>query len=154
MRTLIVYESLFGTNRTIAEAIATGMGDAAMVTLVDAADAPATIGEQVDLLVVGGPNHKAGLPRPATRAEAVAELGAAGTPAERGLREWLEEVRLSRTGAARCGVGHPHGQPQDPGHLRSQRPHDRQATSQGRRPSGHRCRALLLRRRQGRPPRW
>jgi hypothetical protein len=95
MRTLIVYESMFGTNRTIAEAIAAGMGDAATVTLVDAETAPTIIDDEVDLLVVGGPNHKAGLPRPETRVEAAAEEGARA-PAERGLREWLDELRLSR----------------------------------------------------------
>ena len=98
MRTLVVYESLFGTNRTIAEAIAAGMGAAATVTLVDAATAPTTVDEQVDLLVVGGPNHQFGLPRPATRAEAAEELEGASTPAERGLREWLDDVRLARPG--------------------------------------------------------
>lgn len=97
MRTLIVYESVFGTNRTIAEAIAAGMADAATVTLVDAETAPVTIDDQVDLLVVGGPNHKAGLPRPETRVEAAGEEGAR-PPVERGLREWLEDLRLSRPG--------------------------------------------------------
>lgn len=97
MRVLIVYESLFGTNRAIAEAIATGLGDAASVTLVDAESAPAVIGDDVDLLLVGGPNHVAGLPRPSTRASAAEEQGAP-PPAERGLREWLEEVALDQPG--------------------------------------------------------
>jgi hypothetical protein len=98
MRALIVYESLYGTNRTIAEAIAAGLGADATVTLLDAETAPATIDDQVDLLVVGGPNHQFGLPRPATRAEAAAEWEGERRPAERGLREWLEDLRLSRPG--------------------------------------------------------
>jgi len=97
MRTLIVYESLFGTNRSIAEAIGAGMGGDA-ITLVDAASAPATIGDDVDLLVVGGPNHQFGLPRPDTRAEAAAQREGAPRSTERGLREWLDDVELSQPG--------------------------------------------------------
>lgn len=98
MRAIIVYESLFGTNRTIAEAIADGIGADADVTLVDAETAPSTIDDQVDLLVVGAPNHQFGLPRPATRAEATAEGETTRRAVERGLREWLDDVRLSRSG--------------------------------------------------------
>lgn len=98
MRTLIVYESLYGTNRTIAEAICAGLGASATITLVDAESAPCTIDDQVDLLVVGGPNHQFGLPRPATRADAATQRDGARPPAERGLREWLADLRLARTG--------------------------------------------------------
>lgn len=98
MRALIVYESLFGTNHTIATAIAEGLGDRTTATLVEAADAPELIDDQVDLLVVGGPNHQFGLPRPATRAEAAAQRQGGGRPAERGLREWLDDVQLSQPG--------------------------------------------------------
>jgi hypothetical protein len=98
MRVLIVYESLYGTNRKIAEAIATGLGVNAEVTVIEAQTAPATIDADVDLLLVGGPNHKADLPRPETRAEAAADSGGALRPDDRGLREWLDELQLSRPG--------------------------------------------------------
>lgn len=98
MRALIVYESLFGTNRAIAEAIAAGLGADATATLVEASTAPSSIADQVDLLVVGGPNHQFGLPRPATRAEATSERDGAPLRVERGLREWLDEVEVARTG--------------------------------------------------------
>jgi hypothetical protein len=73
------------------------MGPEATVTIVEAHVAPTTIAADVDLLVVGGPNHKAGLPRPETRAEAAARDGSLH-PADRGLREWLEDVELARRG--------------------------------------------------------
>lgn len=97
MRALIVYESLFGTNRTIAEAVAAGLGDVATVTLLAAETAPATVEEDVDLLVVGAPNHRFGLPRPSSRADA-AQWEGAPPAAERGVREWLEDLVLSRSG--------------------------------------------------------
>ena len=98
MRILIVHESLYGTNRKIAQAIASGFGADAATTIVEAQAAPSAIAVDVDLLVVGGPNHKAGLPSPTSRAEAVAEGDGTLRPAERGMREWLEGLRLERPG--------------------------------------------------------
>lgn len=97
MRALVVYESLYGTNRRIAEAIAAGFGPDATVTVLSTDAAPSAI-DEVDLLVVGGPNHKAGLPRPETRAEAASRADGAVKPAERGLREWLEDLTIARRG--------------------------------------------------------
>jgi hypothetical protein len=98
MRVLIVYESLYGTNRRIADAVAAGLGADVTVSVVEAGSAPATIDTDVDLLVVGGPNHKAGLPRPETRAEAARRSDGAIRPAEGGLREWLDALAFARRG--------------------------------------------------------
>ena len=94
MRVLIVYESLYGSNRRIAEAVAAGIGDDAATAIVEAQAAPTNIDAGVDLIVVGGPNHKTSLPRPETRAEAAAGSDGSLQPAERGLREWLEDLQL------------------------------------------------------------
>lgn len=99
MRVLIVHESLFGTNRKIAEAIACGLGDHVGVAIVEARAAPTDIGSDVDLLLVGGPNHKAQLPTTATRMEAAARGGGV-EPSDRGLREWLAELRILHPGQA------------------------------------------------------
>ena len=98
MRVLVVYESLYGTNLRIAQAIAGGFGSDATITIVGAEAAPAVVAADVDLIVVGGPNHKAGLPSPTTRAEAAADGDGARRPADRGLVEWLEDLRLARPG--------------------------------------------------------
>lgn len=84
MRVLIVYETLYGTNRLIADSIAAGIDGSVAITILEARSAPSAIDADVDLLVVGGPNHKAGLPRPAIRAEAAAESDGTLSPASHG----------------------------------------------------------------------
>lgn len=94
-RATILYESMFGNTRKVAEAIAEGLRPVASVTIVPVKDAPESI--EGDLLVVGAPTHVHGLSRPSTRTEAgkwaddtarhlTLEPDAEGI----GLREWLE----------------------------------------------------------------
>jgi flavorubredoxin len=84
---LVVYESMFGNTRLVAEAIGEGLREHfATVDVVDASAAPTTV-DGIDLLVVGAPTHALGMPRAKTRA-AAREQGATG-PTERGVREWL-----------------------------------------------------------------
>jgi hypothetical protein len=94
IRALVVYESVFGDARTIAHAIADGLSTAIPAEAVAAAEAPDVIGPDVGLLVVGGPNHAFGMPRPSTRKGAVQQHGAEITDTGAGLREWLERVRV------------------------------------------------------------
>ncbi|MET0143612.1 MAG: flavodoxin domain-containing protein [Ilumatobacteraceae bacterium] len=90
-RAMIVYESMFGNTRTIAEEIGKALADLFTVEVVDVVSAPPVI-EDVDLLVVGGPTHAFGMSRPGTRVGA-RDKGAAGS-AERGVREWLAAVTV------------------------------------------------------------
>src|SRR5687768_12372675 len=93
-RALVVFESLFGDARTIAQAIASGLSPHLPVDVVAAAEAPAEVGPDVQLLVVGGPNHALSMPRQSTREGAVKQYGAEIADTGRGLHEWLDEVRL------------------------------------------------------------
>jgi hypothetical protein len=97
-RALVVYESVFGNAGAIAVAIADGLSSSMPVDVVRAAEAPAEISGEVGLLVVGGPNHAFGMPRPSTRASAVTQHGAAPSAAGPGLREWLAAARPARPG--------------------------------------------------------
>ena len=89
MRTLIVYESLWGNTELVARAVADGIAQSTRdgVDLVDVTAAP-RIGDDVDLVVAGGPTHAFSMTRPTTRADAVTQ-GATHTPGAVGLREWL-----------------------------------------------------------------
>jgi flavodoxin len=97
---VVVYESVFGDAEKIARAIAEGLCGQMCVDVVAAKDAPRELGPDVQLLVVGGPNHAMGMPRPSTREGAVksygAEIGDTGT----GLHEWLDKMRFARTVSA------------------------------------------------------
>ncbi len=64
MRAVIVYESLFGNTRQIAEAIANGIlarQPSADVACVPVAAATASLVQGADLLIVGGPTHMRGM---------------------------------------------------------------------------------------------
>jgi hypothetical protein len=112
IRALVVYESVFGDAATIARAIADGLSGSMTADVVAAAEAPAEIGPDVGLLVVGGPNHAFGMPRPSTREAAVKQYGADVPDTHSGLHEWLDVVRLADGGLQAAafdtrGSGHP-----------------------------------------------
>lgn len=85
MSTLIVYESMWGNTRAVAEAVAEGIGSDVRVVRAD--EAPVPVPDDVDLLVLGAPTHAFSLPRVSTRRDAVSK----GAPdeTEPGVREWL-----------------------------------------------------------------
>ena len=98
MRALVVYESMFGSTRTIAEAIGAAIAERGPVRVVEVGALMAERGgdvvtHDVNLLVVGGPTHTFGMSRPSTRAEAVRRHGAVVSTGG-GVREWLNNVRL------------------------------------------------------------
>lgn len=97
MRALVVYESMFGNTKAVAEAIAEGIARHVDVTTVDVANAPATVAEDVGLLVVGGPTHAFGMSRRSTRQAASEQAGETVTPVATGLREWLADVSAPTT---------------------------------------------------------
>jgi hypothetical protein len=99
MRAVIVYESMYGNTRAVAEAIGEGLRERHDVVVVPAAKADPDVVEGAHLLVVGGPTHAHGMTRRRSR-EAAADAahkpnsglrledGATGP----GVREWLASL--------------------------------------------------------------
>ena len=100
MRALVVYESMFGNTRTIAEAISDGLAAHLDVSAVEVSAAPTTIGDDVDLLVVGGPTHAFSLSRASTRLDAGEKSGQQLVSSGSGLREWLDQLHVDAPVAA------------------------------------------------------
>ena len=109
MRAVIVCESMFGSTKKAAEAIAEGLAECAEVSVVPVTSADAHILDGADLVVVGGPTHTHGMSRPGTRkmagklarkpgSEVELVPGAVSGP---GVREWLASPgRLEVAGTA------------------------------------------------------
>jgi hypothetical protein len=103
MDALIVYESMFGNTRRLAEAIADSLETAGVdVTTVPAREAPSDLSDY-QLVVVGAPTHAHSLPRPNSRSEAAQwaadptknlTLEAEAEAGSPGVREWLKGVSL------------------------------------------------------------
>lgn len=101
MRIVLIFESMFGTTRAVAEAIAEGLAPFGAVTVANVNDAGASdAASTADALVVGGPTHVHGMSRKASREEARAwaddpakNLTLDPTAPGTGVREWMDTLR-------------------------------------------------------------
>jgi hypothetical protein len=97
MSALVVYESMFGNTRDVAQAVGAGLGDRMSTSIYECGSAPTTIAKEVDIVVVGAPTHAFGLSRPSTRASARQKTDAPLISQRGGLREWLEAMSFDAT---------------------------------------------------------
>jgi Flavodoxin domain len=107
MKAVIIYESMYGNTRAIADAIARGFGPDGEAVVVPVGKAVPETLSGADLVVVGGPTHVHGMSRASTRkgaAQAAAKPGSKLTLAPEaegaGLREWFAALGQSGTAAA------------------------------------------------------
>ena len=97
MRALVVYESIYGNTRLIAEQIRDGLAET-WDTDLRSVDDPLPVNlADYGLLVIGGPTHAWGMSTPQSRAQVG---GRAGDPDARGtgVREWIERLGSSYDG--------------------------------------------------------
>lgn len=91
----VVYESMFGNTRRIAEAIASGVRDTLRCSVVSIADV-GTVDRSTDILIIGAPTHGHGMSRSESRTEATRwalndRKNLTLEPrTEDGVREWLK----------------------------------------------------------------
>ncbi|HEX4811393.1 MAG TPA: flavodoxin domain-containing protein [Nonomuraea sp.] len=92
MDALVVYESMFGNTKQIAEAVAEGLATRLRTKVVEVGSAPATAGPEVGLLVVGGPTHAFSMSRTSTRRSAAQQTTQPLVSRGDGVREWLSAL--------------------------------------------------------------
>lgn len=95
MKALVVYESMWGNTRRIAEAVADGLRQSMDVDLVTVDEAPTDPGTDIGLIVAGGPTHAFSMSRAATRTDALNRGASEGNP-QSGLREWLDKLPVGQ----------------------------------------------------------
>jgi hypothetical protein len=99
MRTLVLFESMYGHTRRIAEAIGDGLRPAGEARVVPIGEVSDELVAWAELVVVGGPTHARGMSSEASRANAVetaakpdgwSEMALEPDATGPGIREWLE----------------------------------------------------------------
>jgi hypothetical protein len=95
VKAIVIYESMFGDNRQVALAIVAGLAEAGVeADAVEVGVAPTAIADDVDLVVVGSPNHAWSMPRTSTREDAAGKTTDPLVSQGIGVREWLETAEL------------------------------------------------------------
>lgn len=97
MKAVVVYESHWGNTAAVAQAIAEGIGEDAVVMATDEADVSVVSG--ADLLVAGAPVIGLRLPTDRMEAAVAADTDKAPTPPDvshPSLRTWLKELPRGR----------------------------------------------------------
>lgn len=94
MHALVIFESMFGNTRTVAEAVGEVIAERMEVDVVEVGFAPRTIAPEIDLLVIGGPTHAHGMTKPESRKQAAGTAKRPLVSAQIGIREWLERAAL------------------------------------------------------------
>lgn len=101
MRSLVLYESMFGNTRRIAEEIGSALAVFGDVSVVSVA-AGASRAAEAELVVIGGPTHAHSIPRPRSRAEAAEwardpsrGLHLEAEALQPSIREWLGELQVA-----------------------------------------------------------
>jgi hypothetical protein len=99
MKAVVVYESMYGKTRLVAEAVGAGLGAGFDVCVVPAPQASPAMLAEADLVVAGGPTHVHGMSRAATRKAAAEAAGKPGSSVTLepgalgpGLREWFDSL--------------------------------------------------------------
>ena len=109
MRTLIVYESMYGNTHEVAEQIGKGVEELGDTQVVPVHDATPDLIAWADLVIVGGPTHAHGMTSSSTRKAAREAADKPGSEVEmdpeaggQGLRDWfgaLSKVETKRAAA-------------------------------------------------------
>lgn len=99
MKALVIYESMFGNTRDVAEAIGTGLRAKLSTEVYECGSAPTAIPDEIRVLVVGAPTHAFGLPRESTRASAREQTHTPLVSEGTGLREWLNAMSFESASA-------------------------------------------------------
>lgn len=111
MDAVVIYESMFGDNQQVARAIVEGLALGGVnAEAVEVGSAPTSIPAEVDLLVVGSPNHGWSMPRQSTRQDAATKTDVPLISQGIGVREWLARATLVpgvRTAAFDTRASHP-----------------------------------------------
>jgi hypothetical protein len=99
MHIVVIYESMFGNTRKVAEAIAGGFRPAHSVLCEPVGSADTKAVSTADLLVIGAPTHAWSLSRPSTRQNAAAQAAQPNSTIQLepdakgiGIREWLQKA--------------------------------------------------------------
>ena len=97
MRAVVVYESMYGNTRAIAEALGEGLRGVFDTSVVPVDKATVGLIAAADLVAVGGPTHAHSMSRVATRKSAVETardkaLALDASAEGPGLREWFDDV--------------------------------------------------------------